>query len=58
MNLNTDYAQLQALGEHDKRVEDMKLGLPPNPDVKPLDKVVDDIFKPTVITPKEPNEIK
>lgn len=49
MSINTDYAQYKALGEHDRTVEDMKLGLPQ----KPLDKAINDVFKPVIIETKD-----
>ena len=46
--INTDYAQLNEWG---------KLN-PQPPKVKPLDKVVDEVFKPIILQPEEKHDNK
>jgi len=50
---NSDYAQYKALADHDREIEDMKLGLQPKSEVKPLAKVVEEVFKPVIIKSEE-----
>lgn len=48
MSINTDYAQLQEWGKLNPN--------PPKVDVKPIDKVVNEVFKPIIVNPEQNND--